>query len=177
MRFQQFAIFAAAAGGILAAGLASAGAETPQKLGTFKNGSAYVSGTGDSRVCYALSEPKAKEPAKAKRDGVFFLINDWPGRRVKSEPEIVPGYQYKDKSTVAADVGPNKFEFFTKNDGGAGGAWVEQQSDEARLVEAMRRGAEIIVTGVSKRGTTTRDTYSLAGLSDALDRVHKACGF
>lgn len=177
MRFQQFAIAAVVAGGILAAGPVPAGAETPQKLGTFKNWSAYISGAGASRVCYALSKPKAKEPAKAKRDGVYFLINDWPGRKVKSEPEIVPGYQYRDKSTVTAEVGPGSFEFFTKNDGGAGAAWVEQQSDEARLVEAMRRGAEIVVTGISKRGTTTRDTYSLAGLSDALDKVHKACGF
>ena len=53
---------------------------------------------------------------------------------------------------------------------------MEQEADEKRLIEAMRRGAEIIVTGISKRGTMTRDTYSLAGLSEALDQVHQACG-
>ena len=40
----------------------------------------------------------------------------------------------------------------------------------------MRRGQQLIVTGTSQRGTATRDTYSLAGLSDALDKIHAACG-
>ena len=111
------------------------------------------SGTGDSKVCYAMSKPTMSEPAKIKRDAIYFLINDWPGRKAKSEPEIVPGYEYKDSSTVTAEVGADKFEFFTKNEGTAGGAWVEQQADETRLVEAMRRGAEVVVIGTSKRGT------------------------
>jgi len=111
-----------------------------------------------------------------KRDAVYFLINDWPNRKAKAEPEIVPGYEYKDKSTVTAEVGPEKFEFFTKNEGTAGGAWVEQPADEQRLVEAMRKSAEMIIIGTSKRGTQTRDTYSLAGLSEALDKVHESCG-
>jgi hypothetical protein len=176
MRLQRFAIVAATAGGFLAAGLVSALADEPQKLGTFRNWSAYTSGTGDSRVCYVLSSPKMSEPAKVKRDAVYFLINDWPSRKAKSEPEIVPGYEYKDDTKVTVDVGPAKFEFFTKNDGGSGAAWMEQQADEKHLVETMRRGAEIVVIGTSKRGTGTRDTYSLAGLSDALDHAHQSCG-
>ena len=176
VRNKRFAFATLAAGGLLAAGLVPAAAEMAQKLGTFRNWSAYASGTGDSRVCYALSEPKMMEPAKVKRDRAYILINDWPERRAKSEPEIVPGYQYKDGSKVTAEVGSEKFEFFTKNDGAAGGAWIEQQSDETRLIEAMRRGAEIIITGISKRGTMTHDTYSLAGLSEALDKAHEACG-
>jgi hypothetical protein len=169
----RFAFAVLAVGSLLAG---SADADAPQKLGTFKNWAAFTSGAGDGRVCYALSAPRMTEPVKVKRDPAYFLINDWPGRKAKSEPEIVPGYEYKDGSKVTVEVGADKFEFFTKNDGVAGGAWVEQQADETRLVEAMRRGAEIIVTGVSKRGTMTRDTYSLAGLSEALDKVHESCG-
>ena len=58
----------------------------------------------------------------------------------RREPEIVPGYKYKDGSDVTAEVGSDKFSFFTKNDGEAGGAWVEAQADEARLVDAMKSG-------------------------------------
>jgi len=172
MLHQRFLLVAAMA--VLAG--APALADPPQRLGTFKAWSAYVSGAGDGKVCYALSAPKMTEPVKVKRDAVYFLINDWPNRKAKSEPEIVPGYEYKEGSKVTAEVGADKFEFFTKNEGPAGGAWVDQQADETRLIDAMRRGAEIIVTGVSKRGTMTRDTYSLAGLSDALGKVHDACG-
>jgi hypothetical protein len=174
MKFQRFAIAAAIAGGVLVA--LPAAADAPEKLGDFKAWTAYSSGTGDAKVCYALSRPKMTEPTKVKRDAVYFLINDWPNRKAKGEPEIVPGYEYKDKSTVTAEVGSDKFEFFTKNEGTAGGAWVEQQADEQRLIDSMRKSAELVVIGTSKRGTQTRDTYSLAGLSDALDKVHEACG-
>ncbi|HUO91618.1 MAG TPA: invasion associated locus B family protein [Rhizomicrobium sp.] len=163
-----------AAGGLAAA--VPAFADPPQKIGDFKAWSVYSSGDGEAKVCYALSKPKLTEPARVKRDAVYFLINDWPNRKAKAEPEIVPGYEYKDKSTVTAEVGPEKFEFFTKNEGTAGGAWVEQPADEQRLVEAMRKSAEMIIIGTSKRGTQTRDTYSLAGLSEALDKVHESCG-
>ena len=88
----------------------------------------------------------------------------------------MPGYQYKDNSKVTVQVGSDKFTFFTKNDDGAGGAWVEQQPDEVRLIEAMKSNGEAIVTGISKRGTMTHDTYSLSGLSDALDKIHSSCG-
>ncbi|HEY1614713.1 MAG TPA: invasion associated locus B family protein [Rhizomicrobium sp.] len=150
-------------------------ADPPQVLGTFKNWSAYQTGTGSGKVCYALSRPTVSDPRKLKRDPAYFLINDWPGRKAKGEPEIVPGYQYKDGSDVTAEIGADKFSLFTKNDGGAGGAWVMAQADEERLITAMKGGAQVIVTGISKRGTMTHDTYSLVGLSEALDKIHQSC--
>jgi invasion protein IalB len=147
----------------------------PQVLGTFQNWAAYSTQTGDSKVCYALSRPTASEPRKIRRDPPFFLINDWPGRKAKGEPEIVPGYQYKDGTDVTVEIGTNKFTLFTKNDGGAGGAWVEAQADEQRLVDAMKAASEAVVSGTSKRGTVVRDTYSLTGFGDALEKAHQAC--
>ena len=148
----------------------------PTPLGTFKSWSAYETGEGDSRVCYALSRPTATDPAKIKRDPAFFLINDWPGRHAGAEPEIVPGFQYKDGSSVTAQLGGSSVTFFTRNDGGAGGAWVEAQADEERLVNAMKTAAEAVVTGTSKRGTMVKDTYSLDGFADALAKAQSACG-
>jgi len=162
--------------GTLAPSLASAASPQSEILGSFKSWSAYTTGSGDAKVCYALSRPVSSEPKKIKRDPTYFLINDWPGRKAKAEPEIVPGYQYKEGMGVTAEVGADKFSFFTKNEGGAGGAWVEAEADEARLIDAMKSATEMTVTGISKRGTSTHDTYSLAGLSDALDKVHQTCG-
>ena len=150
-------------------------AAPPEILGTFQNWAAYTTGAAAGKVCYALSKPTSTEPRKIHRDPAYFLINDWPGRRAKGEPEIVPGYQYKDGSSVTADVGGNKFSLFTKDEGGTGGAWVEAQADEARLIDAMKSASEIVVTGTSRRGTMVRDTFSTAGLSDALEKVHQAC--
>jgi hypothetical protein len=148
----------------------------PALLGAFRSWSAYETGVGDSKVCYALSRPTATDPAKINRDPAFILINDWPARRAKAEPEIVPGFQYKDGSSVTAQLGGETVTFFTKNDSGVGGAWVEAQADEERLVNAMKTAAEAVVTGTSQRGTVVRDTYSLAGFADALDKAQAACG-
>ena len=148
----------------------------PTPLGTFKNWSAYETGAGDNKVCYALSRPTATEPSKIKRDPAFFLINDWPGRQAKSEPEIVPGFQYKDGSNVTAQLGGATITLFTKNDAGAGGAWVEAQADEERLISTMKTVSEAVVSGTSKRGTVVKDTYSLDGFADALAKAQSACG-
>ena len=161
---------------IISLAAAPALADTPQVLGTFQNWAAYTTGTGDQKVCYALSQPKATLPKKAKRDPIYFLVSDWPARRAKAEPEIVPGYKYKDGSTATLQVGAQKFSFFTKNDSGDGSAWVEKQADEAQIVSALQGAAQAVVTGTSARGTATKDTFALAGLSDALDKAHAACG-
>ncbi len=155
----------------------SVAADTPPTLlGSFNDWSAFQASTGQGRTCYVLAKPKSSEPKKAKRDPIYLLISDWPLRKTRSEPEIVPGYVYKEGSTVSAAIGSDKFEFFTKNDGDSGSAWVKEQSDEVSFVEAMKRGSQVVVTGTSQRGTLTHDTYSLSGFSAALDKIHTACG-
>ncbi len=174
-RIALTALFACA---VFSPSLGVAAADTATLLGVTKGWSAFTSGSGSSKICYALSKPSATDPKKAKRDPIYFIITDWPGRspKAKSEPEAVPGYQFKDGATVTAQVGSDKFEMFTQNADGEGAAWVRKKADEVRLIEAMRRGQELIVIGTSKRGTETHDTYALAGLSDALDKIHAACG-
>lgn len=152
-------------------------ANAPVLLGTFKNWTAYsTTAAGNVKVCYVLSQPKSSEPKNATRDPMFFLIGDWPSRKVKGEVEVVAGYPYKDGSKVGTQVGSDKFTFFTQNDGSDGTAWVEDLSQEPNLVDAMRRGSQMTVTGMSARGTLTKDTYSLSGVSAALDKIHAACG-
>lgn len=148
----------------------------PTALGSFQSWSAYQTGDGDGKVCYALSRPTATEPDSLNRDPAFLLINDWPARHARAEPEIVPGFQYKDGSNVTAQLGGETFTFFTKDDGGEGGAWVEAQADEERLVSAMKTAPQAVVTGTSRRGTVVKDTYSLAGFAEALDKMQAACG-
>lgn len=150
-------------------------AEDGTLLGVSKNWSAYTRGNGDDKICYAVSKPRASEPRKAKRDPVYLLINDFPAQHARAQPELVPGYKYKDSSLATVQVGSDKFSFFTQNDATGGGAWIKDPNDEARLVDALQRGAEAIVTGTSARGTLTRDTYSLGGLSDVLTKIHTAC--
>ena len=160
----------------LAAASAAAADQRPTLLGVSRDWSAYQASTDNGQVCYALSKPKATEPKKAARDPIYLLISDWPSRHVRNEFEIVPGYLYKDGEPAVAQLGSQKVEFFTRNDGGAGSAWVSDPNDEVRLLEAMRAGGTLTISGVSQRGTRTKDTYSLNGLPAMIDKVHAACG-
>lgn len=149
--------------------------DKPALLGSFRDWFVYQTGKGANRLCYALSEPKEMDPKEAKRDPAFFLISTWPGRKVRNEPSVVPGYPFKDGATTDVQVGSDKFSFFTKNDGSAGGAWMQDPKDEKRLIDSMKRGADMDITGISSRGTMTHDSYSLAGISAALDKLDSSC--
>lgn len=166
-----FALTAAA----LLVGVTSAAADAPTMLGVFKSWTAASAGVGANKVCYTISHPTSSLPAKAKRDPIGFLVSNWPGRNASAEPEVVPGYQYKEGGTVTAQIGSDKFTFFVKNDAGAGSAWIKNPADEVRFITAMKGGSSMTVTGISKRGTLTTDNYSLAGISDALDKIKSAC--
>lgn len=149
--------------------------EKPELLGSYRDWFAYRVGGGPDRQCYALSQPRQKTPPGMKRDDVFFLISTWPGKKVTNEPSIVPGYSYKEGSKVQLQVGSDKFEFFTRNDGSSGGAWMDDPAQERRLVDAMKRGAAFSITGLPEHGAMTRDNYSLAGISAALEKVATSC--
>ena len=151
-------------------------AEPANLLGVFGNWSAYTTGTGSSLTCYALSKPRATRPAGTKRAAIYLMISDWPSRKVKAEPQIVYGYQAKENGMAALGVGSDKFPFFVRNNGKDGSAWLQQLTDNGRLMDAMHNGVSAVASGTSSRGTKTSDTYSLSGFNDALAKIHAACG-
>ncbi|HEY8579738.1 MAG TPA: invasion associated locus B family protein, partial [Beijerinckiaceae bacterium] len=73
------------------------------------------------------------------------------------------------KATV--EVGDATFELVSKG----ANLWVKNAAEESQLVDAMRKGARMIVKAPSLRGNVTTDSYSLSGVSAALDRVEKEC--
>jgi hypothetical protein len=152
-----------------------AAAEPATLLGVFGNWSAYSSGTGSSMTCYALSEPRAKRPATAKRGKIYLMVSDWPGRKAKAEPQIVYGYQAKEGGAASLGVGSDKFTFFIRNNAKEGSAWLQTLNDNSRLIQAMQGGVSAVAKGISQRGTNTTDTYSLSGFGDALAKIHATC--
>ena len=163
-------------GSIAACLLASpVAADTANLLGVFTNWRAFTTGTGNDMTCYAISAPRAVEPKTAKRAEIFLMVSDWPGRKVKAEPEIAPGYAYKPGAVATLGIGGDRFNFFSRNDGTNGSAWLQNLNDTSPLLDAMNHGVSAVAIGTSARGTRTVDTYSLAGFGDALARIHAAC--
>lgn len=145
-------------------------------LGAFGNWTAYSSGSGDSLTCFAMSSPRALEPKSGlKRSAVYLIVTDYPGRKVRDEPEIVPGYEYREKAPVRLEVGEDQFAFFGRNEAKSGAAWLVSPGDNQRLIDAMKNGVSAVAMGTSLRGAKMTETYSLAGFNDALAKIHAVC--
>jgi invasion protein IalB len=152
---------------------APAGDTQPNLLGQYGEWGAYSASPGGSKVCFALAKPKSAktEPAGRKRDQAYVFISTRPSENVKNEVSVIIGYPFKASSDATAEIGSAKFAMYTQNDG----AWIKNVADEARMIDAMRKGAELTIKGVSGKGTSSTDQYSLKGLSEALARVEQDC--
>lgn len=146
-------------------------AQSPNQIGTHRDWSTYEYSDGRGKVCYVASQPKQTEPSGVNRDPIFFMISARPAEQVSSEASIIIGYPIKEGSSVTAVVDGTTFTLMTKDDG----AWVQSPADEQELVAAMRRGVNMVVRGTSRRGTQTTDTYSLSGVTAALEQMAQAC--
>jgi hypothetical protein len=156
---------------ILVASTAFAAAQSPTRLGAFRDWSAYTYTDGGNKVCYVASTPTDTAPKGVNRDPIYFMISIRPADQVQHEASVIIGYPIKENSTVTATVDGQDFTLFTKDDG----AWVQNPQDEASLVAAMQKGRTLVIKGTSRRGTDTTDTYSLSGVTAALESAGKEC--
>jgi hypothetical protein len=149
------------------------GGGQPTLLGQFGDWGAYTANNNGRTVCYALAKPtsQATQPPNKPRDPAYIFVSTRPAENVRNEISIVIGYPFKPGSEAAVDIGSNKYAMYTQADG----AWIKNAAEEARMVDAMRKGADMTVAGESGKGTKSTDRYALKGLGQALDRVAQEC--
>lgn len=158
-------IFALAATASFAQGAAT-------RVEQFKDWGAYVFNDPQrGKMCFAVSQPKDMEPKNVNRDPVYFFVTTRPKEGVREEVNVITGYPYKEGSKTSVQIGSDVFTLYTSGDG----AWLENAAEEARLVNAMRRGSTMVVKGTSRRGTLTVDTYSLSGITAATKKALASC--
>ncbi|MBS7541131.1 invasion associated locus B family protein [Ancylobacter lacus] len=131
----------------------------------------YVDTAGSGKICYALSQPKKREPEGLSRDPAYFFISTRTAENVKNEISVIAGFPLKEGSDASLAIGTNNFTLYTRDTG----AWVRNVAEEARVVDAMRKGQSAVVKTTSRRGNVTTDTYSLNGISAAVDRATQEC--
>ncbi len=138
-------------------------------LGTFGDWEAYR----DARegFCYAGSKPVKQEGRYTQRGDVFVLVTHRPKEKSYNVISFDAGYVFKEGAEATATVGAQSFSLFGQGEQ----AWTRDGNGDAQLVKAMRTGATLVVKGTSSRGTATTDTYSLTGVSAALNAIDKAC--
>jgi len=149
-----------------------AGAAKPTLLGQFGDWGAYTATPGGKKVCFALAKPATAETKPERpRNQPYMFISIRPAEKVNNEVSIIVGYPFKTSTEATAEVGATTFALYTQGDG----AWIKNAGEEAHMVDAMRQGESAVVKGMSSHGTQSTDTYSLKGLSEALDRVAQEC--
>lgn len=148
-----------------------------ERAGAQQDWSVFEAGSGKDRVCWIVSKPTKWE---ARRDGrkvdvnrgdIYLMVANRPGQGVTNEISMVAGYPFRTNSNVGVEIGSDKFTMFTQDQT----AWLENARADAQMIEAMKRGVEAVITGISGRGTTTIDTFSLLGFTAALQEAQRLC--
>ncbi|HKU05662.1 MAG TPA: invasion associated locus B family protein [Bradyrhizobium sp.] len=151
----------------------AAGGAEPTLLGQYGTWGAYTATPNGKRVCFALAKPSSSKtnPPNRPRDPAYAFVSTRPGEKVVNEVSIMIGYQLKPGSESSLEVGGASYAMYTQGDG----IWIKNAAEEERMVDAMRKSADVTVKGISTKGTETTDIFSLKGLSQALDRIAQDC--
>ena len=128
--------------------------------------------------CWSVSTPKETVNTRdgrvvaATRSQILFMVFYRPSAEAKGQVAFTGGYPFASGSTVNLNISGTEFELFTDGEW----AWPATAADDTKIVTAMKRGADAVVTGVSGRGTQTKDTFSLLGFTAAVEEAESRCG-
>ncbi len=158
----------------LIAGLSAAAAQESTNV-VATEGDWTVFAAESPKECWAVSPPKSTQNTRdgkateVTRGDIRLYVAYRPGQG--AEVSFAGGYPFAPDSTVEVDIGGNKFNLFTEGES----AWTGSPSEDEKLIGALRGGSSAIVTGRSSRGTVTKDTFSLAGITAATNTARGRC--
>jgi invasion protein IalB len=137
----------------------------------------YVAGS--PKECYVMTQPKASDARRGgasvdvNRGVIRLFVSFRPSQSVANEVSFSSGYPLAE--AVRVEIGGDAYTLTPGTGESNQWAWPASPAEDARLVAAMRRGADAKVTGVSTRGTTTIDTFSLIGFTAAVTEAEERC--
>lgn len=165
----------------IAAALAAAGAaaqeESTNRVAAKTDWSVFVE--DNPKECWGVSAPKNWRATRngsdvtqnVRRGDILLFVTFRPGAGAAGEVSFTGGYPFASGSTAVVEIGGQEYQMFTDGEW----AWPASPEDDAEIVTAMKAGAEAVVTAVSSRGTTTRDTFSLMGFTAAMEDAEARC--
>ena len=146
-------------------------AQEIKKIGKYKDWEALVVYEDSGKVCFAQSSPILQAPKSNKREAKLF-VTFRPEDNISNEVSITPGYEFNNKNSVLATSGKSKFKFDIKQ---KGFAWISDNKIEVKMINRMKKGSRIMITGYNQKGSQTIDHYSLLGFTKAYNASKKAC--
>lgn len=128
--------------------------------------------------CWAVSAPKETRltdsngnPTQGRRGDILLFVFYRPAANVNGQIAYTGGYPFASGSTAELTIAGNKFQLFTEGEW----AWPATPEDDARIVRAMKAGADATVVARSGRGNITTDKFSLLGFTAGVEEAERRC--
>ena len=180
-------------------------AAKPNLVASFGDWNVFVGQAGKGKICYVLAQPKSREPTAKRDAGYAFISDrptegvrnevsfimgfdvaggaatsddktdkaDKADAKSKAKPKAKTKIEAKGKAVSApvAAVGEETFDLLPKG----ANLWVKNAARESALIAEMKKGETLEVKAAGVKVGDTTDSYSLAGFSQAMDRLAKEC--
>lgn len=169
-------IVAGIVGAVFALGATGVSAEVSTNQVSSKSAWSVFEGE-NPRECWAVTTFKESVNTKdgrvvaVSRGDILLMVFYRPKAGGKGQVGFTGGYPFAPGSTVNVNISGNEFELFTDGEW----AWPSSPTDDAKIITAMKRGATAVLTARSKRGTKTKDTFSLLGFTASVEDAEKRC--
>ena len=128
------------------------------------------------KECWAVSAPKSTQNQDSNgnakdvtRGDIRLYVAYRPGQA--GEVSFSGGYPFAPDSAVEVNIGGQTFKLFTEGES----AWTGSPSEDGKLISALRGGSSAVISGRSSRGTVTKDTFSLSGITAMTNQAQGAC--
>jgi len=122
----------------------------------------------ESDYCFIQSSPIKTDIPEGKSRGehgiLVYTMNQNPDLIV----QITAGFSYKLSDSIKVTIDQGEYIFYTDDDT----AWAK---NDKKVIYAMKRGLELETIGISSKGTSVIDTYTLQGFTSALNKLEKDC--
>lgn len=151
--------------------------ETSNRVAVKTDWNVFAEPPASPTECFGVAPPKetvntdSKGNIKSVRRGDILLFVTYR-KGAQGEVSFTGGYPFAPDSFVQMQIGDTTFELFTEGEW----AWPASKADDEKILAAMKRGAEAVMTARSSRGTITKDTFSLFGFTAAVETAEKYCG-
>ena len=146
-------------------------AEEVKKIGKFKDWETMVIKNNSKFVCFAQSKPVLQSPKSYKREARLF-VSFRPNEKITNEISITSGYEYNNENSIIAKSGKHKYKFDIAQENFA---WLADNKMEKKMINTMKKGSRIMISGYNQKGSQTIDHYSLLGFTKAYNTAKKSC--
>ena len=153
--------------------LASAAAQA-EELGNFGAWYAFTQGDGDQKLCYMIAAPIQSAGDIPNRGEVGVMVTHQMGGQVRDQVSVALGFEPHKTKYTRAKVDRSGNILMRLVDGDR--AWIRDSGTDRQLVARMKRGDQLVVTGMTSSGIASQDTFSLDGFTRAYAAISLACG-